>query len=165
MKEHPPVNGEPELVDVYDTTLRDGTQREGISYTLEDKLRIAEHLDEFGVTFIEGGWPGSNPKDEEFFARARDQEWKHAKIVAFGSTRRAGLAAGDDPSMRALIAAGTEGCTIFGKSWTLQVSEVLRTTLDENLRMIEDSVAFLRSEKKRVVYDAEHFFDGYRADA
>jgi len=164
MTASPPVNVEPELVEVYDTTLRDGTQREGISYTLEDKLRIAEHLDAFGVTFIEGGWPGSNPKDEEFFARARDREWKQAKIAAFGSTRRAGLGAADDSSMRALIAAGTEVCTIFGKSWTFQVTEVLRTTLDENLRMIEDSVAFLRSEKKRVVYDAEHFFDGYRAD-
>jgi 2-isopropylmalate synthase len=166
MSANPPVNGEPEpeLVEVYDTTLRDGTQREGISYTLEDKLRIAEHLDAFGVTFIEGGWPGSNPKDEEFFARARDQEWKHAKIAAFGSTRRAGLSPSDDASMRALIAAGTEVCTIFGKSSTFQVTEVLRTTLDENLRMIEDSVAFLRSEKKRVVYDAEHFFDGYRRD-
>jgi len=164
MTASPPVNSEPELVEVYDTTLRDGTQREGISYTLEDKLRIAEHLDAFGVTFIEGGWPGSNPKDEEFFARARDRAWKHAKIAAFGSTRRAGLAPNDDPNMRALIAAGTDVCTIFGKSWTFQVTEVLRTTLDENLRMIEDSVAFLRSEKKRVVYDAEHFFDGYRAD-
>jgi 2-isopropylmalate synthase len=164
MTASPPVNGEPELVEVYDTTLRDGTQREGISYTLEDKLRIAEHLDAFGVTFIEGGWPGSNPKDEEFFARARDRAWKHAKIAAFGSTRRAGLAPSDDPNMRALIAAGTEVCTIFGKSSPFQVTEVLRTTLEENLRMIEDSVAFLRSEKKRVVYDAEHFFDGYRAD-
>ena len=164
MTASPPVDGEPELVEVYDTTLRDGTQREGISYTLEDKLRIAEHLDAFGVTFIEGGWPGSNPKDEEFFARARDRDWKHAKIAAFGSTRRAGLSPADDSSMRALIAAGTEVCTIFGKSSTFQVIEVLRTSLDENLRMIEDSVAFLRSEKKRVVYDAEHFFDGYRAD-
>jgi 2-isopropylmalate synthase len=165
MNPNPPVSGEAPLVEVYDTTLRDGTQREGISYTLEDKLRIADHLDAFGVAFIEGGWPGSNPKDEEFFARARDRAWKHAKITAFGSTRRAGLAAGDDPSMRALIAAGTEVCTIFGKSWTLQVTEVLRTALDENLRMIEDSCAFLRSEEKRVVYDAEHFFDGYRADS
>jgi 2-isopropylmalate synthase len=164
MNDQPPASDETALVEVYDTTLRDGTQREGISYTLEDKLRIAEHLDAFGVTFIEGGWPGSNPKDEEFFARARDRAWKHAKITAFGSTRRAGLAPDDDPSMRALVAAGTEVCTLFGKSWTLHVHEVLRTTLDENLRMIEDSVAFLRSEKKRVVYDAEHFFDGYRAD-
>ncbi|HEY3668931.1 MAG TPA: citramalate synthase [Polyangiaceae bacterium] len=165
MNPNSPVHDEARLVEVYDTTLRDGTQREGISYTLEDKLRIAEHLDAFGVAFIEGGWPGSNPKDEEFFARARDQEWKRAKIAAFGSTRRAGLAAGDDPSMRALISAGTEVCTIFGKTSTLHVLEVLRTTLDENLRMIEDSIAFLRSEHKRVVYDAEHFFDGYRLDA
>ena len=164
MNANPKASSEPELVRVYDTTLRDGTQREGISYTLEDKLRIAEHLDAFGVTFIEGGWPGSNPKDEEFFARARDQEWKHAKITAFGSTRRAGLAPSDDPSMRALVLAGTEVCTLFGKTWTLHVTEVLRTTLDENLRMIEDSIAFLRGEQKRVVYDAEHFFDGYRAD-
>jgi len=164
MNANPPVSDELPLVEIYDTTLRDGTQREGISYTLEDKLRIAEHLDAFGVTFIEGGWPGSNPKDEEFFARARDKAWKNAKISAFGATRRAGLSAAEDPSLRALIAAGTEVCTIFGKSWTLQVTEVLRTTLDENLRMIEDTVAFLRSEKKRVVYDAEHFFDGYRAD-
>lgn len=152
-------------VEIYDTTLRDGTQREGISYTLEDKLRIADRLDAFGVTFIEGGWPGSNPKDEEFFARARDRAWKHAKITAFGSTRRAGLAPGDDTSMKALIAAGTEVCTIFGKTSVLHVTEVLRTSLDENLRMIEDSVAFLRSEKKRVVYDAEHFFDGYELDS
>jgi len=97
MNPNPPVQDETPLVEVYDTTLRDGTQREGISYTLEDKLRIAEHLDAFGVTFIEGGWPGSNPKDEEFFARARDQEWKHAKIAAFGATRRAGLAPGERP--------------------------------------------------------------------
>jgi len=165
MNANPPVNAEPELVEVYDTTLRDGTQREGISYTLEDKLRIAEHLDAFGVTFIEGGWPGSNPKDEEFFARARDQAWKHAKITAFGSTRRAGLAPDQDSSMRALIAAGTEVCTIVGKTSTLHVTEVLRTTLEENLCMIEDSIAYLRSEKKRVVYDAEHFFDGYKRDA
>jgi 2-isopropylmalate synthase len=152
------------LVQIYDTTLRDGTQREGISYTLDDKFRIAERLDAFGVAFIEGGWPGSNPKDEEFFARAREHVWKYAKITAFGSTRRAGIAPGDDPSMRALIAAGTEVCTLFGKSWTLHVNEVLRTTLDENLRMIEDSIAFLRSEGRRAIYDAEHFFDGYRAD-
>jgi 2-isopropylmalate synthase len=165
MNANPKGSDETPLVEVYDTTLRDGTQREGISYTLEDKLRIAEHLDAFGVAFIEGGWPGSNPKDEEFFARARDQAWKHAKIAAFGATRRSGLAPEDDPSMRALVAAGTEVCTLFGKTSILHVSEVLRTTLDENLRMIQDSIAFLRAEKKRVVYDAEHFFDGYRLDA
>jgi len=155
----------PDRVEVYDTTLRDGTQREGISYTLDDKVRIAHRLDELGVAFIEGGWPGSNPKDAEFFARARDIEWKHALIAAFGSTRRAGIDPADDPSMQALLSAHTPVCTLFGKSWTLHVLEVLRTTLDENLAMIESSVAFLRAAGKRVVYDAEHFFDGYTADA
>jgi 2-isopropylmalate synthase len=151
-------------VEVYDTTLRDGSQREGISYTLTDKLRIAHKLDEFGVAFIEGGWPGSNPKDAEFFARARDQDWKHAVVTAFGSTRRANLGPENDPSLCALLDAGTRACTLFGKSWTLHVTEVLRTTLEDNLKMIEESVAFLVSEKRRVIYDAEHFFDGYRAN-
>jgi len=155
----------PDRVEVYDTTLRDGTQREGISYTLDDKMRIAHRLDELGVAFIEGGWPGSNPKDAEFFARARDIEWKHALIAAFGSTRRAGIDPADDPSMQALLSAHTPVCTLFGKSSTLHVLEVLRTTLEENLAMIESSVAFLRAAGKRVVYDAEHFFDGYTADA
>jgi 2-isopropylmalate synthase len=152
------------IVQIYDTTLRDGTQREGISYTVEDKIKIAQRLDAFGVTFIEGGWPGSNPKDAEFFARARDCQFKHALMTAFGSTRRAQIAPEDDPSMQALLEAGTPACTLFGKSWTLHVTEVLRTTLDENLRMIEDSVALLRKHGRRVVYDAEHFFDGYKAD-
>jgi 2-isopropylmalate synthase len=151
-------------VEIYDTTLRDGSQREGISYTLEDKLRIAKRLDEFGVAFIEGGWPGSNPKDAEFFARARDTEFRHALVTAFGSTRRAKLGPEGDPSLRAMIEAGTKACTIFGKSSTLHVTEVLRTTLEENLAMIEESVRFLVSEKRRVIYDAEHFFDGYRLD-
>jgi 2-isopropylmalate synthase len=152
------------VVDVYDTTLRDGSQREGISYTLDDKLRIAERLDAFGVHFIEGGWPGSNPKDAEFFLRARDHAWKNAKISAFGSTRRAGQNAEDDPNMRALVDAQTEVCTLVGKTSTFQVAEVLRTTTAENLRMIEDSCAFLRAAGRRVIYDAEHFFDGYKAD-
>ncbi|MFZ5895703.1 MAG: citramalate synthase [Myxococcota bacterium] len=156
---------DPPVVEIYDTTLRDGTQGEGISFTLEDKLRIAARLDAFGVTYIEGGWPGSNPKDAEFFARARDLSFQHAKISAFGSTRRAGLAPEDDPNLQALVAAGTSVCTIFGKSWVLHVTEVLRTTLEQNLKMIEESVAFLRASGKTVVYDAEHFFDGYRADA
>jgi 2-isopropylmalate synthase len=154
-----------ERVDIYDTTLRDGTQREGISYTVDDKLRIAQRLDAFGIAFIEGGWPGSNPKDAEFFARARDIEWTHAKIAAFGSTRRANIAPEDDPSMQALVEAETPVCTLFGKSSTLHVTEVLRTTLDENLRMIEDSVAYLISLGRRVIYDAEHFFDGYATDS
>ena len=152
-------------VDIFDTTLRDGAQTEGISYSVDDKLRIARKLDELGVAFIEGGWPGSNPKDEVFFARARNEPWAHAKIVAFGATRRASLKPADDASVRALVEAGTDVCAIFGKSSVLQVTDVLRTTLDENLRMIEDTVVYLREQGKRVIYDAEHFFDGYRLDA
>ncbi|MDI1336427.1 MAG: citramalate synthase [Lacunisphaera sp.] len=152
-------------VEIFDTTLRDGAQTEGISYSADDKLRIARKLDELGVTFIEGGWPGSNPKDAAFFEQARTMQWQHAKIVAFGATRRAGLKPGDDPSVRALVDAGTEVCAIFGKSSVLQVKEVLRTTLEENRKMVEDTVAYLRGQGKRVIYDAEHFFDGYRLDA
>ncbi|MFI5337775.1 MAG: citramalate synthase, partial [Opitutales bacterium] len=155
----------PAAVEVFDTTLRDGAQTEGISYSLEDKLRIAHKLDELGVTFIEGGWPGSNPKDAAFFERARAATWRHALIVAFGATRRAGLAPADDPSVRALVEAGTQVCAIFGKSSVLQVKEVLRTTLEENLAMIFDTVSYLRAQGKRVIYDAEHFFDGYDLDS
>jgi 2-isopropylmalate synthase len=151
-------------VDVYDTTLRDGTQREGISLTCGDKLRIARRLDELGVAFVEAGWPGSNPKDAAFFERARDLEWNVTTIVAFGATRRAEIAVEDDPGLRALLDAGTTVCTLFGKSSTMQVQRVLRTSLDENLRMIEESIAFLRERGRRVVYDAEHFFDGYALD-
>jgi 2-isopropylmalate synthase len=153
-----------ERVDVYDTTLRDGTQREGISLACEDKLRVARRLDALGVSFIEGGWPGSNPKDARFFELARDIEWERAAITAFGSTRRAALAPEDDPGLVALLGAGTAVCTIFGKSSTLHVREVLRTSLEENLRMIEESVAFLRAHGRRVIYDAEHFFDGFALD-
>src|SRR6185369_3026798 len=142
-----PLNTDPEFVELYDTTLRDGSQREGISYTVEDKLRIAGKLDEFGVTFIEGGWPGSNPKDVEFFERAKDREWKHAVVTAFGSTRRAKLGPESDPSLRALLDAGTKACTVVGKTSTLHVTEVLRTTLEDNLKMIEESIAYLVSEK------------------
>ncbi len=154
----------PARVYVYDTTLRDGTQREGLSLSLEDKLRVATRLDCFGVEFIEGGWPGSNPKDVEFFERARDLDWEYAKITAFGSTRRAGIAPEDDPQLRSLLDARTPVCTIFGKSWTLHVLEVLRTDLEKNLDMIRESVAFLKANGRRVIYDAEHFFDGYKAD-
>src|SRR5471032_528446 len=153
------------MIQVYDTTLRDGTQREGISLSGADKLRIARKLDELGVAFIEGGWPGSNPKDAVFFERARHETWAQAKIVAFGATRRASLKPADDPSVRALVEAGTQVCAIFGKSSVLQVKEVLRTTLEENLKMIEDTVAYLKAQGKRVIYDAEHFFDGYRLDS
>jgi 2-isopropylmalate synthase len=159
-----PLSSGPELVEIYDTTLRDGSQREGISYTASDKLRIAQKLDEFGVSFIEGGWPGSNPKDVEFFERAKDVAWKNAVVTAFGSTRRARLGPESDPNVRALLDAGTAACTVVGKTWTLHVTEVLRTTLDDNLKMIEESVGYLVSEKRRVIYDAEHFFDGYASD-
>jgi 2-isopropylmalate synthase len=152
------------LIQIYDTTLRDGTQRDGLSLSCDDKLRIAERLDQLGVAYIEGGWPGSNPKDVEFFARAREREWETAKIAAFGSTRRAGCAVEDDANLGALIESGAPVCTIFGKSWTLHVRDVLRIGLDENLAMIEQSVAFLKAAGREVAYDAEHFFDGYAAD-
>jgi 2-isopropylmalate synthase len=151
-------------VTIYDTTLRDGTQREGISLALSDKLRIAEQLDALGVAFIECGWPGSNPKDAELFRRLRDMTWRHATIAAFGSTRRAGIACEDDSNLRALLDCGAPACTIFGKTSLVHVQEVLRTKPDENLAMIEDSVRFLRSHGRRVIYDAEHFFDGARED-
>ena len=158
-------NGSAPAVEIYDTTLRDGTQMEGMSLSCDDKLRIAGHLDSLGVTFIEGGWPGSNPKDVEFFERAKDIAWKSVTIAAFGSTCRAQLCAEDDKQLQTLLAAETPVCTIFGKTWNMHVTEVLRTSLEENLRMVEESVTFLRQNGRRVIYDAEHFFDGYKSDA
>jgi 2-isopropylmalate synthase len=152
------------MVQIYDTTLRDGTQREGISLSCDDKLRIARRLDELGVAFIEGGWPGSNPKDAEFFERAREMKWQRSLIAAFGSTCRVGGGPEDDANIKALLDSGAPVCTVVGKTWTLHVTDVLRTTLDDNLRIIEKSVAFLREKGRRVIYDAEHFFDGWRAD-
>lgn len=152
------------LIQIYDTTLRDGTQSEGFTLSGNDKIRIAQKLDELGVAFIEGGWPGSNPKDAEFFERARDLEWKNALIAAFGSTCRVKGGPEDDANIKALIDSHTPVCTIFGKTWTLHVKEVLLTTLEDNLRIIEQSVAYLKASGKRVIYDAEHFFDGYKAD-
>ena len=149
---------------LYDTTLRDGTQREGLSLSVDDKVKIARALDRLGVHYVEGGWPGSNPKDAEFFRRLRETPLARARVAAFGSTRRAGLRCEDDPSLRALVDAGTEVVTLVGKSSTLHVERVLETTLDENLRMIHDSVAFFRGLGREVVYDAEHFFDGWRLD-
>ena len=148
-------------IQIYDTTLRDGTQRKDISLMSRDKLHIAQKLDKLGVAFIEGGWPGSNPKDVEFFEMARHSKWQNAIITAFGSTCQASVHPRDDRNIQALLAAETQICTIFGKSWVLHVEEVLRTTLENNLRMIEESVAYLRFEGRRVIYDAEHFFDGY----
>ncbi len=152
-------------VEIYDTTLRDGSQGEGITFSVEDKIRIARRLDEFGMDLIEGGWPGSNPKDVMFFAQMRGVSLRHARLAAFGSTRRAGVRAEDDQQLRALLEAETPVITIFGKSWGEHVRYALRTTLEENLEMIADSVAFLRRSVPTVIYDAEHFFDGYRASA
>ncbi|MDD2921414.1 MAG: citramalate synthase [Anaerolineales bacterium] len=151
-------------IQIYDTTLRDGTQSEGFSLSANDKVRVAQKLDEFGVAFIEGGWPGSNPKDVEFFERARDMKWKNALITAFGSTCRAKGGPEDDANIKALLDSQTPVCTIFGKTWNLHVTDVLLTTLEDNLRIIEQSVAYLNANGKRVIYDAEHFFDGYKAD-
>jgi len=151
-------------IQLYDTTLRDGTQQEGMSLSLDDKLKIARVLDDLGVDYIEGGWPGSNPKDIAFFEQARDLSLRHATITAFGSTRRAGVPVDQDAQICALLEAGTRAVAIFGKSWDLHVTDVLHTTLDENLHMIEESVSFVRAQGREVIYDAEHFFDGYRAD-
>ena len=156
----------PDAVDVFDTTLRDGSQQEGLSLTVDDKLRVAEQLDHLGVTFIEGGWPGANPKDEEFFARAPvELSLRRSTLVAFGSTRRAGVRAEDDETLRHLVNAQTEAVCIVAKSSEVHVVDALRTTLDEAVAMVADSVAFLRANDLRVFLDAEHFFDGYKANA
>ncbi len=151
-------------ISIYDTTLRDGTQGEGVSFSVSDKLKVAARLDALGVDYIEGGWPGSNPKDVEFFHQARDHAWSHARIAAFGATRRPHTAVEDDANIRALLDANTSVVTLFGKSWTLHVEQVFETTLAENLDMIAGSVAYLRARGREVLYDAEHFFDGYKAD-
>jgi len=149
---------------LYDTTLRDGAQQEGISFSVEDKLKIARKLDELGIHFIEGGWPGSNPKDVEFFRKAQDLRLSQAALCAFGSTRRPHMAADHDPNLGALVDAKTPVVTLVGKSWDKHVTNVLETTLEENLAMIRDSIGFLRSKGLVVFFDAEHFFDGYKAN-
>lgn len=151
-------------VKIYDTTLRDGTQGEGISFSVTDKLLIAEKLDHFGVDYIEGGFPGSNPRDITFFQEAQKLRLKHARLAAFGSTRRAGVKASEDAQLRTLLDSGMPVLTIVGKTWTLHVTEILRTTLEENLAMIEDSARYLVAQGREVVYDAEHFFDGYKSN-
>jgi 2-isopropylmalate synthase len=148
----------------FDTTLRDGTQGESISFSVEDKLIIAQKLDELGIDYIEGGWPGSNPKDKEFFERARDLTLNHAKLTAFGSTRFAKNPVEEDRNVRALVEAGTPVVSIFGKTWDLHVKRALGITEDENLTLISETVKYLRDHGKEVVYDAEHFFDGYAAN-
>ena len=147
---------------VYDTTLRDGTQCEGVSMSAAAKLRMAEKMDSFGIDIIEGGWPGSNPRDMAFFEQIKNVKLAHAKISAFGSTRRAGVTVEDDVQIALLLRAGTEYITIFGKTWLLHVTDVIKTTPEENLKMIEDSVRYLCANGRKVIYDAEHFFDGYK---
>ncbi len=147
---------------IYDTTLRDGTQAEGVSVSVEDKLRIAEKLADFGVHYIEGGWPGSNPKDMAFFNEAKKLNLKNTKLTAFGSTRRASLKVEDDPQIQDLLKAETSVITIFGKSWDLHVKEALKTTLEKNLEMIYDSISYLKKHVDEVIFDAEHFFDGFK---
>ena len=158
-------DGTPEAVEIFDTTLRDGAQFEGISLSVDDKLRVAEQLDWLGVHWIEGGYPQANPKDEEFFRRApKDLHLTTAQLVAFGSTRRPAGKVDVDPTLRALIEANTGTVCIVGKSWDFHVVEALRTTLDEGVAMVGDSVRFLKGEGRRVFFDAEHFFDGYKAN-
>ena len=152
-------------ITAYDSTLRDGAQAQGVSFTVEDKLKIVARLDALGIGYIEAGNPGSNPKDLVFFERVRALKLKHAKIIAFGSTRKPNIHAAADGNLQSLLLAKTEAVAIFGKSWDYQVTDILRTTLDENLAMIADSVAFLKAQGKEVVFDAEHFFDGYKANA
>ncbi len=151
-------------IQIYDTTLRDGTQGEGVSLSLEDKLQIARRLDEIGVDYIEGGYPLSNEKDEQFFQQVQELGLKHAKVCAFGMTRRRGVEAAEDPGMLALRDSGAPVCTVVGKTWDFHVTEVLRVSLEENLQMIADSVRFLVDEGREVIYDAEHFFDGWKAN-
>ena len=153
------------FVEMYDTTLRDGSQQVGLDLTVEDKLRVAAALDELGVDVVEGGWPGSNPKDKEFFARAAEIPWRNAELAAFGATRRPNRSADGDADLETLLVANTPIVTLVGKSWTLHVDEALRTSREENLAMIADSARFFVREGRRVVFDAEHFFDGYVADS
>ena len=153
-----------ERIALYDCTLRDGTQGEGIAFSVEDKIRIAEKLDELGIHYIEGGWPGSNPKDMDFFEAGKRLKLRHARLAAFGSTRRPGNRVSEDANIRALVKAETPVITIFGKSWDFHVQRALRTSLAKNVELIRDSVAYLKRHADEVIYDAEHFFDGYRAN-
>jgi 2-isopropylmalate synthase len=152
-------------IEIYDTTLRDGCQAEDIAFTVEDKLRIAERLDDIGIRYVEGGWPGSNPRDEAFFKAARGLHLKQARVAAFGSTRRAGIKAADDANLRMLLRAETPVVTIFGKTWDLHVRDDLRISKQQNLEVIYDSLAYLKRHVDTVIFDAEHFFDGYRQNA
>ena len=154
----------PKTVKLFDTTLRDGCQAEGVSFSVKEKIQIAHRLDEFGIHYIEGGWPGSNPKDVEFFQEIAKNPPKRARIAAFGSTRRPSLSADEDPNLKAIVEANVPAAVIFGKTWVLHVRNALRVPLETNLDMIRDSVAFLVGKGLEVIYDAEHFFDGFKAD-
>src|SRR5438105_6135378 len=165
----PPANGGGglrmrRLIKIYDTTLRDGTQGEGVSFSMEDKVRLATRLDALGIHYIEGGWPGSNPKDLRFFRRMQDVALKGAKLAAFSMTRRAGGVPESDANMQAILDSGAPVATIVGKAWDFHVTHALETTLHENLAMIGDTIAWLRPKMDEVIYDAEHFFDGFRAN-
>src|SRR3989338_1224444 len=151
-------------VKLYDTTLRDGAQGEGVSFSVADKIKIARKLDKLGIHYREGGWPGSNPKDMEFFKEVKKIRFKNSEIVGFGSTRRAGLSPAKDDNLKAILKAGTKTVAVFGKTWDLHVTDVLRVSLHENLKMIEETAGFLKSKKLSVFYDAEHFFDGYKSN-
>ena len=154
----------PQKIDIFDSTLRDGAQAEGISFSVEDKLKIVKALDELGVSYIEAGNPGSNPKDIEFFERMRNVTLKSAQLTAFGSTRRRDIAAEDDKNLQSLVGAGTSAVAIFGKAWDFHVTKIIKTSLEENLKMVFDTVAYLKKKGKEVIFDAEHFFDGYKAN-
>ena len=151
-------------IEILDTTLRDGSQAATISFTLRDKIKIALLLDELGVDYIEGGWPGSNPKDYEFFREIKNYYLKHSKIAAFGSTRRKDLRPENDPSLSSILEADVKVAVLFGKTWTLHVKEILRTTLEDNLSIIADSIQFLRDHGLEVIFDAEHFYQGFKED-
>ena len=151
-----------EPIFLYDTTLRDGTQGENISFSADEKVKIAERLDDLGIHYIEGGWPGSNPKDIQFFDMAGRVKFKQARLAAFGATRKPGISPEDDANLKALLETHAPVMTIFGKSWDLHVEKVMENTLSENLAMISESIEYLKSKHKEVIYDAEHFFDGFK---
>ena len=153
-----------EKIKILDTTLRDGTQSAGVSASVDDKLKIARVLDKLGIQYIEGGWPGSNPKDEEFFKKARFLRLTNARLTAFGSTRRKGIAPHRDSNLKSIVRVRVKTACIFGKTWDFHVTHALRTTLEENIKMISDSVRYLKSKGLEVIYDAEHYFDGFRAN-
>ncbi|SET48936.1 2-isopropylmalate synthase [Natronincola peptidivorans] len=151
-------------IEIFDSTLRDGAQAEGISFSVEDKIKIVRALDKLGISYVEAGNPGSNPKDLEFFKRIKNEKFKYTKLTAFGSTRRANIATEEDDNLQSLLDANTPAVAIFGKSWDYHVTEIIKTTLEENLAMIKDTIAFLKSKGKEVVFDAEHFYDGYKSN-